>query len=841
MAFKYILLAVALLVAAVSAQTGGFSFQNQPTSVLRGVTSDPIFIIATQNLDVALGSEVTVTANAPGDVTVTPSVFTFSSTSRSNSFTVYSRTYGPATITFDISSEAQFVKPADLNLFFENRTFSYDTFSTTVATYVNEWSEPKRIVVDKVSASPLSFFMDVGNSSITFNPNPVVIPAGARSASFQFTSVDEISNDDISFRLEGADADLFTVRDTPTAVSYNFILRPFLYADALSKDVLVGYTGSNGFYVYTRQLPNKTFTVTPQAANTVFTPAQATFGPSQQSVLFNFVTSNPGNREVYLFTNGDGALDYELNPLDSVSLSVPKRQVGIRLSSTHVISNSSYMTIFLSAPVVNGLVVSFWAANLKFNESSVSFTSAGNRTSFAIAFQTAYFGPDTISFALSGADAANYADVPSVSITATAIKHGNFIFATNVETDVDNYYPSIDDLYVNVRSERIPIRASISPLKDVILVPTAPGLIFDPPQITFKNGAEQQYFTIFPTYSSLYSAGVSSAYTTTITWLVIGEDAPSFNEPEPVSVNVQPRRFQAVWSSHLYTDKAATSAQVYLHKTYKIWVSTHFVLSGEQVSVLPVSPFFKFSPSELKFDASTTRIELDATLTGIPADGASARIDYVLGGKDGGLYSAPTSQTKTAALRPLDIVAAVVSPDERSVGVYIADNRTNRNPTDPTPGTYLFEPSVLTNYHVSSFLIRSFALPDQELTITPFSPNLKFSPSKITIKARNAVKRIDWHTAVNIAGGADANYAFNVTGVYLEANFSVKALAPGTHVVRFDLQGADAQYYKRLPHTPMTFNLVSRPDSEPFKKSSSSFLFPSFVVVAVMAAFAMVL
>lgn len=183
----------------------------------------------------------------------------------------------------------------------------------------------------------------------------------------------------------------------------------------------------------------------------------------------------------------------------------------------------------------------------------------------------------------------------------------------------------------------------------------------------------------------------------------------------------------------------------------------------------------------MEFSEKVTRIELEATVTGL----GNGRIDYVIGGKHGGLYSPIDTDggSYSLALRPLKIAAAVISPDERTkANVYVSDNFkfVEQNPWWNLPkqcdnlcvgrweehDAYEFNPAILYNAHTRSFLIRSFVLPEKDLTITPRSPHVKFSPSKITIKPSDAVRRIDWHYNVTESMGADQVWMFNSTGMF---------------------------------------------------------------------------
>jgi hypothetical protein len=775
MAFSGFLFVIALLIHGVCAQPAVFYVSNVD-SVDVGTWTDHVSITASVNPM----EDVTITAEAPAEVMLSQSTFTFTPSTRSMAFRATSTTAGSFIITFNKHDPAaQFHDLATMSVSFNLRKVWIDEFPMSV--YVNQPSERIQISVSTASDYDLIFVPNHNIDGLSFSPAKIIIKAGTRSASFTYSGSSEVGADFLIWDIQGPDVALYdteSIAEHPFTVEYNIIRRPFTLPSDPIAPVLVGFEGYNGLYVYTQERPNADLTVTPQAADTVFHPTTAQLGDTQ-SVFFTYTTNTTGTKNIYFFSSGPGAEDYTRNPLQPVQINVPKRRVIVALSSVHVVTNTSYMSLSIPAPSANGIIVSFTAANVKFNVSSVEFK--GNETSCTVALQIVSLGYDTVYFALSGPDSDYYTTIDDIQITTIA--KANFIIA-------EYGFPR---LIVGAESEKIPLRTSVSPISQdgVSLTPTAPGLIFHPSTLTFSNGTEQQYFTITPSYSRL-----SGGYHVRIEWLLSGTDAPWFQRPSSLEVPVYKRNFEVVWSSHLLTDKEYTYFTRFLHKTYKVWISASHVGQGEHVSITPVSAYWTFKPEVLNFHAPNAHVELEATLTGIPANYADVVIDYVIGGKDGGLYNPIPHDTFHAALRPLEFAAAVISPDERTKGILITEVRSP---------PYTFDPLVLRQNHVHSFLIRSLVLPDEDLTITPHSPHVKFSPSKITIKVKNAAKRADWHPVLYL----DDAHGFVANGMFLEANFTAKAEAPGTHMVWFELSGKDKDYYTRLSHTPMTFRLVS--------------------------------
>jgi plastocyanin len=838
MAFKGILLAFLLLAVAVLAQdtTGTFSVDTanlDETEV--GTWSEYVFITADENPITPVTIRFT---SEPAGLQIEPASITFNPTDRALAFRATSNVADLYTVTFEVEpADAQFFDITGGVVFeFVNRTIDFDQFPSF--TYVNTQSEPVQITLSTAPNTDLVFTPIVYNNAISMTPNPVVVKAGTRSARFTFSGSEEVGPEEVRWTISGHEG-LYEIRpwtEFNTTVNFNIVRRPILVAENTDPNVFIGApSGVKGFYVYAEVATTSSFTVAPSAAGVTFTPASQTIDAAHQFVHFNYTVTAAGDRPVYVTVTGEGEEYYQSAAVQTTAISVPKRIVSVVMSgSALVLHNASYMSISIPAPATNDITVTFTAANVVFNVSSVTFSAANNMTSYTVAVKPIVQGPDNIYFVISGTDAAWYETIETVSVAG--ISRATFITPTEYTSPV---------LWVGVESEKIPIRASVSPINTVTLTPTAPNLVFSPASLTFRNGSEQQYFTIRPLYTNNYNGALPRSYETRIDWLITGEDYLMFDRPESYDVTVNQRSFQTAWSSHLWTDDEDTYYSRHLHKTYKVWISTNYIGKTEQVSLTPVSPYWRFKPAVLHFNEKTTRIEVEATVTGL----GNGRIDYVIGGRDGGLYAPVAHDDFSLALRPLRIAAAVVSPDERTrASIYVADNRTWQfncakdcdgcYPCDPTPNSYTFSTSVLSENHVRSFLIRSFVLPDKELTITPHSPHVKFSPSKITLNVGKAVKRIDLHTEIE----ADDVHPFNATGAYLEANFTVTAEAPGTHLVTFELTGEDSQYYARLAPTPMTFRTVHRVLSEgSLSISSSSFLFPSFVVVAVMAAFALVL
>jgi len=359
-----------------------------------------------------------------------------------------------------------------------------------------------------------------------------------------------------------------------------------------------------------------------------------------------------------------------------------------------------------------------------------------------------------------------YADIADISIT---IGGGQFVGPSA-------WY--IPYLWVGVESDPIPIRASWSPINEVNLTMSAPDLIFNPPTLSFRNGSEQQYFTITPTYVSNDQRNYP---TITVSFLVSGIDYTLFTAPPSFAVNVQQRYFQMVWSADLDNEVR------YLHKQYEVWATVNYITSADLVSVTPVSPYFSFNPPVLHFSSSTTRIEFTATVTGVVG---FASIDYIIGGEDGGWYAPIPSTYFYTAIRPLSLTSAVLAPDTRAAGVYV----------------YLPTFGELATYHVYSFVINSSVLPDSSLTITPKCNHAQFSPSSITVAPDQGVTDLENTETIR-------TYYFNLSQSYLEANFSVKPLAAGVHEVWFELSGDDANYYDRPGHMFFAYNLVMHSSS----------------------------
>lgn len=835
MAFKGILLACLLFIgAALAQQTGLVSFQQVPSSVDVGTWTDRAFITLSEFPVTQL--TLVVDTQTEGLV-IEPTSFTFTPTVRSLSLRAYSEVDTELlSVSFRKQDDPsdQFVEPAgELTFTFENRTIDIDAFPDT---FVGLPSEPMKIVLSTAPESDLTFVPQLDNYTayISFNPNPIVVRAGSRLATFTWISSIQLSGaDDLRWTVNGAENVVSRYQpatDLGSSVTpFEAQFRPIFIMDNIDDDfdmpeVLVGASGRNGIWVYTPQAVNSTFTVTPQAADTVFTPASAPID-NKMSAFFNFTTTTPGDRQIYLSVSGNNGIYAPVTLLGA--LSVPKRNVFVTLAGASlVIGNVTYMSVALSAPTANSLTVGFSAGNVRFNVSSVTFT--GPTTAFTVAVHGVYPQEDEIVFTMSGPDADNHLFNMLPNLAVNVQELSTFILPSD--------YNQRSVYVVGVESEKIPIRVSVSPIArdGITITPVAANLVFNPTSLTFSNGTEQQYFTITPSANT-----ERSSFDTTLTWLISGTDHTLYQLPAPATITVVYREIQKAWSHHLITDEGYTGSERHLGKTYKVWMSTNWIQKGEHVSVTPVSPFYRFKPAVLFFDGDHTRMEFEATVTGL----GNGRIDYILGGKDGGYFLPIEADNFDLALRPLEIVAGVIFPSERTrASIYVADNRTSNRPCGtpcgvaPSYNTYNFDVSVLAQYHTHSFLIRSFVLPDEDLTITPHSPHVKFSPSKLTLKAGDAVKRIDLHTTVV----ADAIHPFNLTGVYLEANFTTEALAPGTHQVWFELTGKDSHYYSRIPVTPMTFNLVNRVESKDFKVSSSSFLFPS-VAVVVMAAFALVL
>jgi hypothetical protein len=778
---KYTWQVLACFILFFSVSRGAYFSVSSVGTAYVGVWTDYVFVEAS----VAPNSTTTLTlAESTGSLVFSSTQLQFDASTQAQSFRVQCSDSGLFQVSVTTAGDnGLFDDVTDIFFQFSLRNIYIEDIPGPV--FIGQPSEPVQIFIDVASQYDLTFTPSGDEPTISFSPSSVVIPAGQLSATFTFIgTMPLVVRNNINWDLSGQEASLY---DNELSGGYTFriYLREITVPYFSGEVLLSAY--STTLYVYTHESANQSIEITPQAADTVFSPVGYQITSDTQVVAFTFNTSTPGNKDVFFYVTGEtGYYDTYIAP---VTIYVPKRIITVVAPSTFVLTNTTYMSIFLTAPAVSSVTVSYFAGNVQFNVSSVTFS--GNQTSFAVAIYPAALGVDTISFLITGNDVDYYEVIDTISIGVTV---GSFI-------GPDAWY--IPSLWVGVESDKLPIRASFSPITSVTLTLSAPDVKFNPPTLTFGNGTEQQYFTITPLYVSndnLYSS-------IPVTFLVSGQDHTLFSTPDPFTIVVNRRMIQNKWSAHLYDTTR------HLQKPYKVWASLNYITPSDEVSVTPVSPYFSFNPPVLFFNSKTTRIEFIATVTGAVGP---AVIDYIVGGRDGGWYIPPESEYYNLNIRPLAISAAVLAPDNRVPGQYI----------DAPPLSYL---SI---YHVYSIKLMSSVLPDSSLTITPRCNHATFSPSSRTLHASDAVTIIDSYNVIE-------SWLFELPGLFLEANFTVTPLAAGTQEVWFELSGKDADYYDRPDHVVLFFNEVRRASSEPSQSSSLRLLPPLISIVLALLSWLM--
>jgi len=748
-----------------------FTCTTIPNSII-GTFSEYIYCTASNTPT----ATTTVTIkDTTGNLQLSTPTLTFDSTTLTAAYRYKCNKNDSYLVTYDVSG-SQFTPPSPVGFNVVLRTISVTDF--TVSTYRSYPSEALKLTIVTPSSADLVFVPTSSDSSITFNPNSITISAGSLSAAFTYTGTQELSSAiKVDWTISGTEANWYA---NSISTYWSFIVtNRTVTTPKFSGRVQIG-AGSTDLWLYTPQLPNGTLTITPQAASTTFNPSSVSLSPTSQTARFTFVTNSPYASAAGIpsvsFTLGGDQKDLYNTP-SSVQLVVPKRTITVRFPSVIVLTNATTFSISIPTPAVADVTVSFFSSRFTFNVSSVSFS--GNTTTGVVQATPVGQGQAHISFLVGGGNADYYYAIPDV---VTQVGRGSFF------GPADWYFPT---LWVGVESDKIPIRASFTPKSDIIITPSAPDVKFNPPTLTFKAGQEQQFFSIIPQYT--YSAADFSSIT--VSFLVSGTDQTYFDPPSPFTVTINRRFIQTRWSAHL-----ENSNQRHLQKEYFVWATANYVSPTDEVTVTPVSPYFKFKPAVLHFNSKTTRIKFSATVIGVVG---STTIDYIIGGRDGGWYTPMTSLSVVTAIRPMTISQAILSPDERMGGQLFL------NPTT----------SELSTNHVYSFVFESPVLPDGGLKITPRSNHVKFKPSSITLKAHDAIADHSLVTTIR-------DVYFVHPGLIMQANFSVTPLSAGVHEVWVELSGKDAPHYDVPNHFYLSFFTEER--------SSAMTLLPSLGVLALI-------
>jgi hypothetical protein len=744
------------------------------TPLYVGILSDP-WVVTVSWYQAAFTSSVTLSlSTSDGSTQFFPSTLTFGPTAQSLSFRLIPGITDVSVVLS--SSDAAYDVPTVPTMRCALRGITVDPIPQSL--YVNVPSEPLKITLQfPPTQGTLTLVPSTTANNITFQPPSIDIPIGSNSGSFEVIALASTPFPQyvaITWTLIGYESSYYQNGTFP-ADSVQSFLRP-IYT-SLPPQVLMG-DNSTVLYVWTNDRVNDTVTIIPTATDTIFTPSQMDLTPNISQVAFTINATTPVSGTTGLWIiEGPGAVDYVT--VVGPTFTAPLKTVTVVSQKVFVLNKKGQVSLRIAAPVVSSLQVFLFAANLAFNPTNVTF--AGLTTSMVVDVMPFANGTDSISFTISGDDVEYYSpvgDVKGISIVA-----GQF----------SSWYTPT--LWIGYQSDSIPVRVNIAPESDVTLTLFCPDVIFNPPTLKFTAGNLQQYFTITPTFTGTASTDdqVSSS---SINFLVGGTDWASYGVPEPVAITAYRRTIQTVWAPHL--SDVNSILQLYLQKTYIVWIVANHVT--DPFTVTPVNPYMTFNPPILQFTSSNKHLTFQVTVTGVTG---STTISYLIGGQNGGLYQSIPDDVVNTDFRPLAIINAVISPDNR------------------VPGVLITSPSYddLASNNIYAFELQSAIIPDGSLTITPHSDHITFNPSSITLS--NTKIATSGLTTYVIIGGFDY-YEFVVPNTTVLANFSVTPLASGIHEVWFVLSGSDAPYYYVPPHTKLSFLLEERVTSDEAPKIISS-------------------
>lgn len=754
-------------------------------TVTVGVQSD-WFFIETSSFFTAPNTSTTVSiSEGTGNVDLSATSLSFNPNVQQLSFRVTPKTTGLLVLEFSVSNTVDFSIPATYSINSVSRVITTDyAISVPSTVYVNRWTDPIKIYFDNPSTTTLSLTPTLTTTPANMfqiYPTTISIPAGGLSASFRLMGTQEFSGIlSIDWGTIGGDVnDWYDISNL--AIGFTVARRPTLVAPTFSASTLV-LGQSSPLYFYTAgDRPNASLTVTPQAADTTFSPASVTLDPNTQVAQFTVTTtSTEPNKPVFFYTSAEASGYF--NRLSYGTLNTPKRSFIVNSPTLFAVTKPSKISIKIEQPATNGVTVSLYAANMVFDPSEVTFTGA--ITGMDVEVTPTNTGADTISFKISGQDAAYYNDISDYYAT---IEGGTI-------TGPASWY--IPALWVGQESDRLPIRLNFAPDTEVIVTPMAADLIFTPANLTFTPDDVEQYFTITPVLANNNYATRS----TSISFAVSGADWSWYTAPAATTtITVNQRILQATWSSDLELGETST---LYVGVDYTVWVSTNYVGNEDEFTVTPVSNYFKFNPEVLTFNSGTWRASFVATPLAGVRSASSARINYIVSGNAAGYYQELTQDQLPIALRPLYFYSAVVSRDDR-VDAWRYVNASNYGSLLSSHANIT---SAFTANHLQSFSIATPAFPWGKLTITPKCAHISFSPSSVTLTSSS--KTTIWvQSAVSLPNVQSSSFT-DTTGwepTYLAiANFTVNGHAPGTHEVYFELSGSDAYAYITPPHVGVT-------------------------------------
>jgi hypothetical protein len=778
-----VLLFVLCFAVAAYAAPSSFSVTVPDSDTYVNMHSDWIFVNA--NTEPTGSVTLTLSTTATG-VTITPSTLNYDANTRSASFRIISTKDQYVEIDYAVAGDL--VAPGATGIFVSLRPVTIDQLPATF--YRKIPTEPKQISIQQPSAGALTFTPST-TSPFTFEPASVVIPAGSLSGSFVVYSAETLTTTPVTIQWSITGDEAAYYRNVTSSRNIRVIQRQ-IAVTPFPANILPG-TNSTVLYAYTTDRVNDTITITPKAADTVFSPETFTFTPGANVVPFTFVTTSPNyDAEGKLVTfryDGPGKDDYYTIP--DGNLNAPKKSINVVAPSSYVVNKTSQISIRIAAPVVSDITVYLYAANLAFSPTNVTFS--GKTTSQVVDVHPIAPGPDSISFNVHGGDVDYYAQPAPQAVSVVSASFTRW------------YVPS---LWVGVESDRIPVRINVVPDGDVTLTLSAPDVTFNPSTLTFNRGSLQQFFTVTPFFSNTDSDDATVS-TVAVTHIVGGSDWSYFSIPADVTLTVKRRYFQIVWAPHLTVSGGVQ--QLFLQQQYTVWATANHVT--DPVTVTPVNPYMTFSPAVLTFTAGQPRVKFTAVVN---AAVGNTDITYVIGGQNGGLYTNIAANTVSTAVRTLTISSAVISPDSRVPGVLVT-------------GPSLAE---LSSNHVYSIVIQCNEIPGQ-LTITPRSPHITFNPASIELS--NKVLS-DYPQSGTILRG----YTFTLPFHNTLANFSLTPLSSGIHEVWFELGGSDANYYSPPDHTSISFKLDERVASQ-IPAIISAATLPAISTLLLLASFVLVI
>jgi uncharacterized membrane protein YhdT len=661
----------------------------------------------------ALQNDVTVTPYGYG-LTFTPASFTLTPAIPSAYFTLVGSVIGVQVAQFSVSGDGATsignlpLINATVNVL--QRTFTLPSSLSNV--YVQVPSDPIIVALAYAPINGVSLRLWAPNT--VFTPETLEFTSTELSQSFTYVTSAAGLNQQVTFFVTGDDAALYQV---PATLTLNAYLRPLI----VSQPAAATYNTKFYFTISTLYSPPNSLTFTPVGAFTFSSPMQTITSDGAGSVSFSATPLGIGNAPIKVIVGGDSAL---YSVIADLQIQTEQASFIIALPQTldMVLGVPSVpVYVYCSAPPANDVSITITSSQLVISPSVLTFTPSSTVAQITALADASYFaanggGSVTFTYTVGGSDAAYFAGASQQ-------------IQVSVQSPIRNLELSPAEIavvpgtltYFTITLEDLPLNSvTVTPNVD-----NAPFITITPANAVFTStSAQSAIFSISTTFPLLVTAQIDVTVT--------GPDA-YFYQASAQAIDTAVTSPMGVITTNL------PQAPIQAQQTTTVEFMDISVLAPQ--SDLMVTPFVAngpavtFSPSTLTFTPTT--LSLRYTIT--PSAPGVVIVGFNVSGDDAAFFYL---QTQTDALNVVGLNIYGLSA--------VLFNGNDQLVAGVTSRTFTANVDVL---------------PPNGITVTPFSPELTFTPSDLVFTPQTGAVTFTVTPNVNaVSRQSTVQVAFALTG-----------------------------------------------------------------------------